>query len=72
MHPLGDDLKGQLQKLKHSLNQGRSDWRESVVPSVLFTTSSAEKQVVCLCEDVTRKDIENAIAEGPGREGEEQ
>ena len=31
---------------------------------VLFTTSRAEKQVVCLCEDVTRKDIDNAVAEG--------
>ena len=64
MHPLPDDLRGQLQTLKDSLNQRRSRWRETVVPSVLFTTSRAEKQVVCLCEDVTRKDIDNAVAEG--------
>ena len=64
IHPLGVDLKEQLQKLRDNLDQGRSDWRETVVPSVLFTTSSAVKQVVCLCEDVTRKDIDNAIAEG--------
>ena len=64
IRPLADDLEGELEKLKDSLHQARVRHREEAVPSVLFTTSKEGKQLVCLCEDVTRKDIDNAVAEG--------
>ena len=64
IRPLADDLEGQLEKLKEGLNQARARHRKEAVPSVLFTSSREEKQLVCLCEDVTRKDIDNAVAEG--------
>ena len=61
---LESHLQGELERLKSSLRQERALQREASVPSVLFTTSRKEKQLVCLCEDVTRKDIDNAVEEG--------
>lgn len=61
---LASELSGELQRLKAQLKRTGGASCDGVASYGLSPSTGRGKQFVCLCEDVTRKDIEHAVAEG--------
>ncbi len=64
IHPLKGAIFKSFEKATAQLTEKEKRYRESVRSSNLFTSLSGGKQFVCLCEDVTQKDISQAVTEG--------
>ena len=64
LHPLAGSLPNELECLQDRIQQEEARYRETRTASNLFAGFTAGKQFVCLCEDVTRKDIAQAVGEG--------
>ncbi len=64
VRPLEGFILEDFQRTAAQLKQEEERYRETVRSSSLFTGFTEGKQFVCLCEDVTRKDVGQAVAEG--------
>ena len=64
LHPLEGALPNDLERLKDRIKEEEVRYRETRTSSNLFVDFTEGKQFVCLCEDVTRKDIGQAVVEG--------
>ncbi len=61
---LADPLPSELENIRDRLAEAEARYREKTSPLVPLNNQKQGKQFVCLCEDVTRKDITHAVMEG--------
>lgn len=64
VRPLGPGLGDELQAVKGQAKMAEEEYRKTRIPSLPVPDITGEKQFACLCEDVTRRDILQAISEG--------
>jgi sarcosine oxidase subunit alpha len=64
IQPLKSALRDELKKLQAQINREQDRYRVARIPRQFFTGSNEGKHFVCLCEDVTCGDIEQAVKEG--------
>ncbi len=66
IRPLEARVREELRQSKAQLTEKEDLFRQSQASPEFALPSAQDKQFVCFCEDVTRKDIGHAVAEGFG------
>ena len=64
IRPLSDSQRQQLETLKDQLEKAETQYRQRCHPGFPLTDKKKGKHFICFCEDVTGRDVTNAVAEG--------
>ena len=64
IRPLADSQRQRLETLKGQLQEAEGQYRQGRHPGLSLIDEKRGKHFICLCEDVTGRDVTNAVAEG--------